>query len=110
MLELFFSVTNQLIKGLELIQQTVTDTEEYALPPASFEQFGQKVRSPSHILESGLATCFDLSLLFCAALEQAGLNPLLIFTRGHAFSGFWLKAEEFSNSTVDDISVLIERR
>ncbi|MEV1262283.1 hypothetical protein ABZR07_32330, partial [Pseudomonas aeruginosa] len=82
---------------------------DYALPPASFEQFGQKVRSPSHILESGLATCFDLSLLFCAALEQAGLNPLLIFTRGHAFSGFWLKAEEFSNSTVDDITALRKR-
>lgn len=67
------------------------------------------MRSPSHILESGLATCFDLSLLFCAALEQAGLNPLLIFTRGHAFSGFWLKAEEFSNSTVDDITALRKR-
>lgn len=82
---------------------------DYALPPASFEQFGQKVRSPSHILESGLATCFDLSLLFCAALEQAGLNPLLIFTRGHAFSGFWLKAEEFSNSAIDDITALRKR-
>ncbi|MCP1604216.1 DUF3320 domain-containing protein [Pseudomonas citronellolis] len=82
---------------------------DYALPPASFEQFGQKVRSPNHILESGLATCFDLSLLFCAALEQAGLNPLLIFTRGHAFAGFWLKAEEFSNSTVDDITALRKR-
>lgn len=82
---------------------------DYALPPSSFEQFGQKVRSPSHILESGLATCFDLSLLFCAALEQAGLNPLLIFTRGHAFAGFWLKAEEFSNSTVDDITALRKR-
>ncbi len=29
MLKLFFSVGNQLIKGLELIKQTVTDTEEY---------------------------------------------------------------------------------
>ncbi|MBN0617095.1 hypothetical protein JTM18_34910, partial [Pseudomonas aeruginosa] len=33
----------------------------------------------------------------------------LIFTRGHAFSGFWLKAEEFSNSTVDDITALRKR-
>ncbi|MGX5726193.1 DUF3320 domain-containing protein [Metapseudomonas otitidis] len=82
---------------------------DYALPPASFEQYGQKVRSPSHILESGLATCFDLSLLFCAALEQAGLNSLIVFTRGHAFSGFWLKSEEFSSSTVDDITALRKR-
>lgn len=84
-------------------------TLDYALPPASFEQFGQKVRGPSHILESGLGTCLDLSLLFCAALEQAGLNPLLVFTKGHAFTGFWLKAEEFSNSAVDDITALRKR-
>lgn len=63
---------------------------DYALPPASFEQAGQKVRSPSHLTENGLATCFDLSLFFCAALEQAGLNPLLVFTHGHAFAGVWL--------------------
>ncbi len=82
---------------------------DYALPPASFEQTGQKVRSPSHLMDSGLATCFDLSLLFCAALEQAGLNPLLIFTKGHAFAGLWLKAEEFSSTTVDDITALRKR-
>jgi len=54
---------------------------DYALPPASFEQTGQKVRSPGQIESAGLATCFDLALLFCAALEQMGLNPLLVFTQ-----------------------------
>ena len=34
---------------------------DYALPPASFEQSGQKVRSPSQIESSELGTCFDLS-------------------------------------------------
>ena len=29
MLKLFFSVADQLIKGLELIEQTVTDPEEF---------------------------------------------------------------------------------
>lgn len=82
---------------------------DYALPPASFEQAGQKVRSPSHLTENGLATCFDLSLFFCAALEQAGLNPLLVFTHGHAFAGVWLKNEEFSSTTVDDITALRKR-
>jgi len=59
---------------------------DYALPPASFEHTGQKVRGPAQIAESGLATCFDLALLFCSAIEQAGLNPLLVFTKGHACS------------------------
>lgn len=82
---------------------------DYALPPASFEQSGQKVRSPSQIESSGLGTCFDLTLLFCAALEQAGLNPLLVFTEGHAFAGVWLQPEEFSTTVVDDATALRKR-
>ena len=81
----------------------------YALPPASFEHTGQKVRGPGQVAESGLATCLDLALLFCAALEQAGLNPLLVFTKGHAFAGVWLKAEEFSTTVVDDVTALRKR-
>lgn len=82
---------------------------DYALPPASFERSGQKVRSPSQIESSGLGTCFDLSLLLCAALEQAGLNPLLVFTEGHAFAGVWLQPEEFSTTVVDDVTALRKR-
>lgn len=82
---------------------------DYALPPASFEHTGQKIRSPSQVAESGLATCLDLALIFCAAIEQAGLNPLLVFTKGHAFAGVWLKSEEFSNTVVDDVTALRKR-
>jgi very-short-patch-repair endonuclease len=82
---------------------------DYALPPASFEHAGQKVRGAAQIAESGLATCLDLALLFCSAIEQTGLNPLLIFTKGHAFVGVWLKPEEFSTTVVDDITALRKR-
>ncbi len=82
---------------------------DYALPPASFETNGQKIRSPSQVLDSGLATCLDLTLLFAACLEQAGLNPLLVFTRGHALVGLWLRDEEFSFAVVDDITALRKR-
>ena len=58
---------------------------DYALPPTGFEHLGQKVRGPGQIAESGLATCLDLTILFCAALEQAGLNSLLVFTQGSCF-------------------------
>lgn len=81
----------------------------YALPPASFEHTGQKVRSPSQVLDGGLATCLDLALLFAASLEQAHLNPLLVFTRGHAMVGVWLRDEEFSTSVVDDITAVRKR-
>lgn len=82
---------------------------DYALPPASFEQAGQKVRGPGQVLESGLGTCLDLALLFAAACEQAGLNPLVVLKQGHAFAGVWLKAEEFSTVVVDDITALRKR-
>lgn len=64
----------------------------YAVPPASFEQTGQKIRLPSEIAETGLATCLDTALLFAAAFEQAGLHPVVIFTKEHAFAGAWLQA------------------
>lgn len=81
----------------------------YALPPASFEHRGQKVRSLGQILDAGLATCLDLTLLFASCLEQANLNPLLIFTHGHAFVGLWLRDEEFSTAVVDDITAVRKR-
>ncbi|QGZ31214.1 DUF3320 domain-containing protein [Stutzerimonas stutzeri] len=82
---------------------------DYALPPASFEYSGQKVRSPSQIADTGLATCMDLTLLFCAALEQIGLNPVIVFTKGHAFAGLWLKPEEFTTALVDDVTAVRKR-
>lgn len=82
---------------------------DYSLPPASFEQSGQKVRSPSQIADSGLATCMDLTLFLCAALEQIGLNPVIVFTSGHAFAGVWLKPEEFTTTLIDDVSTVRKR-
>ena len=82
---------------------------DYALPPASFEHAGQKVRGTSQVIEAGLATCMDLALMFCSVLEQAGLNPILVFTRGHAFAGVWLKPEQFTSTVVDDVTALRKR-
>lgn len=81
----------------------------YALPPANFEQTGQKVRTPSQILEGRLATCLDTALLFAAALEQASLNPLLILTKGHAFVGVWLQPVEFAALATDECAALRRR-
>ncbi|KQP10137.1 DNA helicase [Methylobacterium sp. Leaf99] len=82
----------------------------YVLPPASFEQTGQKVRGPSDVLERRVGTCLDLSLLYAACLEQAGLHPLLVLTTGHAFVGLWLKDEDGPSALVDDMQTLRKRR
>jgi len=81
----------------------------YALPPASFEESGQKIRTPGAILEGRVATCLDTALLFASALEQARLNPLLVLTKGHAFVGVWLQPQEFSHLVVDEAVVVRKR-
>ena len=74
----------------------------YAVAPKGFERRGQKVRVPSEIESTGLANCLDATLLFTAALEQAGLRPIVVFTEGHAFSGVWLQPQNLPSMTVED--------
>lgn len=74
----------------------------YAVPPASFETTGQKIRLPSEIEKTGLSTCLDTALLFAAAFEQAGLHPVVVFTKEHALVGAWLQPQYFPTLTVDD--------
>ncbi|WP_294613772.1 DUF3320 domain-containing protein [uncultured Roseovarius sp.] len=75
----------------------------YANPPASFEVDGQKVRPPSRIRREGLATCLDSSLLLAAAWEQAGLNPVILFSEGHAWAGVWITKRDFGQVTEPDV-------
>ncbi len=88
-----------------LVDERIT----YALPPKSFERDGQKVRSPGALLERKIATCLDLTLLYAACLEQAGLNALIGFSEGHAFCGLWLKPEEFPLGVVDEAQTIRKR-
>lgn len=75
----------------------------YALPPTSFEREGQKVRSPTRIRAEGLATCLDTTLLLAAAFEAAGLNPVVLFSKGHAWVGVWLVEHDFGYVTEPDV-------
>lgn len=81
----------------------------YALPPASFGTEGQKIRPPSRIIEGGVATCLETALLFAAVFEQAGLNPFIVLTEGHAFTGVWLQPQEFPQPVVDDLATVRTR-
>jgi very-short-patch-repair endonuclease len=76
----------------------------YANPPGSFEQVGQKTRLPSAILGNGLATCLDSTLLFAAATEAVGLNPVIVMLQGHCFVGVWLVETTFRSLIETDCS------
>lgn len=81
----------------------------YCMPPASFEQTGQKVRLADDIKKQKLGTCLDLTLLYAACLEYIGLNPLVIFLEGHAFVGCHLGDECFPECTQDDPTMITKR-
>lgn len=76
----------------------------YAQPPASFERNGQKIRRPKSIVENGLATCLDTSVLFAAALEAAGLHSVVIMLDGHAIAAVWLVKRTLPKAQETDIT------
>ncbi|WP_134681523.1 DUF3320 domain-containing protein [Paracoccus ravus] len=78
----------------------------YAVPPASFESAGQKIRDPERIVAEGLATCLDTSLLLAAAFEAAGLHTAVLFAQGHAWPGFWLVRKDFGQLIEPDVVAL----
>ncbi|MBE9640669.1 DUF3320 domain-containing protein [Salipiger pacificus] len=75
----------------------------YAVPPASFELRGQKVRDPGRIKSEGLATCLDSALLLAGCFEAAGLNPVVLFSEGHAWTGVWLTERDFGTISEPDV-------
>lgn len=75
----------------------------YAEPPASFEREGQKVRGPGRMTGEGLATCLDLTLFLAAAFEAAGLNPVVLFSQGHAWAGIWICKRDFGHVTEPNV-------
>ena len=75
----------------------------YAEPPASFEKEGQKIRGPDRITSEGLATCLDSTLFLAAAFEAAGLNPVVLFSQGHAWVGVWIIERDFGHVTEPDV-------
>ena len=81
----------------------------YSTVPASFEEYGQRVRLADSVMAQKLGTCLDISLLYASCLEAIGLNALVVITQGHAFAGAWLVPETFPDPTIDDVSLLTKR-
>lgn len=81
----------------------------YSVPPASFEAFGQRIRLCDAVMQQKMGTCMDLTLLYTACLEAAGLHPLLILQPGHIFAGVWLEELTFPEAIQDDLSLITKR-
>ena len=66
----------------------------YSNPPGSWAGEGQKVRTPSDVLEGRVGTCLDTSVVLAAALEHVGINSTIWLLQGHAFLGYWRHAPD----------------
>ena len=81
----------------------------YSSFPASFEEFGQRVRLVDSVFAQRLGTCLDMALFYATCLEAIGIHPIIVVTQGHAFAGAWLVPETFPDSIIDDASFLRKR-
>jgi hypothetical protein len=79
----------------------------YAEPPASWMEAGQKVRTPAEVLDGRVGTCLDTTVVLAAALEQAGIRPLLWVLKSHAFLGYWRIETSLDGSKTTDASDVI---
>lgn len=61
----------------------------YINPPPSYSEAGQRLRTPTDILDERQGTCIDLSLLLAACLEYVDIWPVIFLLEGHAFPGYW---------------------
>ena len=97
-------------KQMAAVYTAITEQQIiYSTIPASFEEYGQRIRLTDSVLAQKLGTCLDMALLYASCLEAIGLNALLIIARGHAFAGAWLVPETFPDATIDDVSLLTKR-
>lgn len=80
----------------------------YSAPPASFENFGQRIRLSDKVLSEKLGTCIDTSLLMASCLEKIGINPIIVFFNGHALVGAWLTPTVYPQMVGDDASFLLK--
>lgn len=62
----------------------------YAINPASFEPYGQRIRLVNKVLEEKLGNCLELSLLMSSCLESIGIKTLIVFFNGHVYLGVWI--------------------
>ncbi|NQX25924.1 DUF4011 domain-containing protein [Microbacteriaceae bacterium VKM Ac-2854] len=79
----------------------------YSVPPASWSDDGQKVRTPEEVLEGRLGTCLDTTVVLAAALERVGIRPLLFVVEGHAFVGYWREEQSLASPAQTEVAPIV---
>jgi hypothetical protein len=53
----------------------------------NFASKAERVRLPSETLSLNSANCIDMSVTFASAMENLGMQPVIVLVPGHAFTG-----------------------
>lgn len=97
-------------KQMAAIYAAITEQKiTYSSVPASFEDYGQRIRLVDAVLTQKLGNCLDMSLLYASCLEAIGIHSLIVIVNGHAFAGGWLISETFPDSVIEDSSLISKR-
>jgi hypothetical protein len=87
----------------------------YSEPPPSWAEIGQQVRTPGDVLTWRVATPLDMTVVLAAALERAGIRPLLWLAQddqgrtseGTAFLGYWRDERSAESAATTDVAPLV---
>src|SRR5919107_2637755 len=87
----------------------------YSEPPTSWAEIGQQVRTPGEVLGWRVATPLDMTVLLAAALERAGIRPLLWLAEGDggrtsegaSFLGYWREERTAESAATTDVVPLV---
>lgn len=77
----------------------------YINPPASWDELGQKIRTPQQVLEEKQGTCLDTAVVMASAFEQAGLAAGVVMVQGHAFAAYFRGADARKSALTSDTVV-----
>jgi hypothetical protein len=70
-----------------------------------FTSRAQRIRLPRETLTLDTANCIDVSVAFASAIENLGMNPVIVVVPGHAFAGVRLGPDS-SQTVYLDLTVL----
>src|SRR3954447_13293082 len=87
----------------------------YSEPPTSWAEIGQQVRTPGEVLTWRVATPLDMTVVLAAALERAGIRPLLWLAEGDggrnsegaSFLGYWREERSAESAATTDVVPLV---
>ncbi|SFP53745.1 AAA domain-containing protein [Geodermatophilus dictyosporus] len=76
--------------------------------PAGWAEEAQRVRTPGEVLDGRVGSCLDVVVTLAAALEAAGVRPLLWVADRHAVLGYWREERSAESAATTDAAPLVD--